>query len=160
MKATRLAIEYQRRYRKDVFVDLVCYRRHGHNELDDPTFTNPLLYQKIHATGTLPDSYAEKLIAEGVLSKADVESAIKEHNDHCMEHYEKIDSYEPKTEVRKAHWSGMEQPPSAVSKWDTGTDLQVLKYVGMQAVEVPEGFVSIVEHLQMEQHETKVDFAL
>ena len=38
-------MEYQRKFRKDVFVDMVCYRRHGHNELDDPTFTNPLLYK-------------------------------------------------------------------------------------------------------------------
>lgn len=47
-KATRLAFEYQRRYRKDIFVDLNCFRRWGHNELDDPTFTNPSLYNIIH----------------------------------------------------------------------------------------------------------------
>ncbi len=65
--ATRLAVAYQRKFRRDVFVDMVCYRRHGHNELDDPTFTNPKLYQLIHARKTLPDTYAEQLISEGII---------------------------------------------------------------------------------------------
>ena len=42
-------MEYQRKFRKDIFIDLICFRRWGHNELDDPTFTNPKLYEKIHA---------------------------------------------------------------------------------------------------------------
>lgn len=67
IKATRLALSYQRRYRKDVFVDLVCYRRHGHNELDDPTFTNPSLYKVIHSTKTIPDMFADKMVEEGEL---------------------------------------------------------------------------------------------
>ena len=65
VKATQLCLEYQRRFRRDVFLDLVCYRRHGHNELDDPTFTNPLLYKTIHATRTMPDIYADKVPCDG-----------------------------------------------------------------------------------------------
>ncbi len=64
--STEFAVDYQRRYRRDIFVDMVCYRRHGHNELDDPTFTNPVLYQAIRARKTLPDAYAEQLTKEGV----------------------------------------------------------------------------------------------
>ena len=60
-KATQFCLEYQRKFRRDVFLDLVCYRRHGHNELDDPTFTNPLLYKAIRATKTTPDAYADKV---------------------------------------------------------------------------------------------------
>jgi probable 2-oxoglutarate dehydrogenase E1 component DHKTD1 len=45
---TKLALDYQREFRKDVFIDYNCFRRHGHNEMDDPTFTNPLLYKIIH----------------------------------------------------------------------------------------------------------------
>ena len=60
-KATQFCLEYQRKFRRDVFLDLVCYRRHGHNELDDPTFTNPLLYKAIHGTKTMPDTYADKV---------------------------------------------------------------------------------------------------
>ena len=61
VKATQFCLEYQRKFRRDVFLDLVCYRRHGHNELDDPTFTNPLLYKTIHATKTMPDTYADEV---------------------------------------------------------------------------------------------------
>lgn len=49
LKATRIAFEYQRKFRKDVFIDLNCYRQWGHNELDDPTFTNPSLYRIIRS---------------------------------------------------------------------------------------------------------------
>ena len=49
VKATRMAVEYQRKFRKDIFIELHCYRRWGHNELDDPTFTNPILYDQIHS---------------------------------------------------------------------------------------------------------------
>ena len=49
IRATRLALEYRRKFRKDVFVELHCFRRWGHNELDDPTFTNPKLYSQIHS---------------------------------------------------------------------------------------------------------------
>ena len=58
VKATRIAMEYRRQFRKDVFVNLVCFRRWGHNELDDPTFTNPSLYSVIHARRSVPDQYA------------------------------------------------------------------------------------------------------
>ena len=57
MRATRLATRYRHRYRKDVFVNLVCFRRWGHNELDDPTFTNPALYAVIRARDSVPDLY-------------------------------------------------------------------------------------------------------
>ncbi|XP_059087198.1 2-oxoadipate dehydrogenase complex component E1-like [Tigriopus californicus] len=140
IKATRLALAYQRRYRKDVFLDLSCYRRHGHNELDDPTFTNPLLYKTIHATKTIPDQYADQLVAAGVMSKDEVSQSLAEHNALCTEHYQMIDSYEAKMETLKGDWSAMEQPPSAVTQWDTGLPLDVLKYIGAQSIKVPEEF--------------------
>lgn len=65
VNATKFAVAYQRAFRKDVFVDMICYRRHGHNELDDPTFTNPVLYKVIHNTRTVPDKYADQLMEEG-----------------------------------------------------------------------------------------------
>ena len=65
MKASAFALEYQREFRKDIFVDMLCYRRHGHNELDDPTFTNPLLYKAIEMKRSIPDIYAEELVNEG-----------------------------------------------------------------------------------------------
>eukprot|EP00095_Tigriopus_kingsejongensis_P000620 maker-scaffold275_size226830-snap-gene-0.25 protein:Tk00620 transcript:maker-scaffold275_size226830-snap-gene-0.25-mRNA-1 annotation:"2-oxoglutarate dehydrogenase e1 component dhktd1-like mitochondrial" len=147
VKATQLALAYQRRYRKDVFLDLSCYRRHGHNELDDPTFTNPLLYKTIHQTETIPNLYAEQLIEEDTITNEEVSKTINDHTSLCTDHYQMIDSYDPKAENLRGAWSKMEQPPSAVTQWDTGLPLNVLKYIGAQSVNIPDTF-NLHSHLK------------
>ena len=72
--ATRLALEYRQTFRKDVFVDLVCYRRHGHNEADEPAATQPLMYARIRNHPTTLAQYAENLVAQGVASKKDIQA--------------------------------------------------------------------------------------
>jgi 2-oxoglutarate dehydrogenase E1 component len=67
----RLALDYRMKFHKDVVIDLVCYRRHGHNEADEPAATQPLMYQVIRKKPTVRQLYAERLAAEGVLSAAD-----------------------------------------------------------------------------------------
>ncbi|CAB1313384.1 unnamed protein product, partial [Coregonus sp. 'balchen'] len=69
VRATRLAVEYQRRFRKDVILDLLCYRQWGHNELDEPGFTNPAMYRIIRSRKSIPDSYADQLISEGLMTE-------------------------------------------------------------------------------------------
>ena len=68
---TRLALAYRQRFRKDVVIDLVCYRRHGHNEADEPAATQPMMYQVIRKHPTTRKLYADKLVAQGVLTDAD-----------------------------------------------------------------------------------------
>jgi len=72
--ATRLALEYRRAFRKDVFVDLVCYRRHGHNEADEPAATQPLMYQRIRNHPTTLKQYSDRLIEQGVTSAAEIKA--------------------------------------------------------------------------------------
>ena len=67
VRAMSLALEYRMRFHRDVFVDLVCYRRHGHNEMDDPTFTQPVMYRAIASHTPASRAYAARLVAEGVL---------------------------------------------------------------------------------------------
>lgn len=62
MKACRLAVLYREQFRRDVIVDLICYRKYGHNELDEPSFTQPLMYKVIRSRPNVPDAYADKLI--------------------------------------------------------------------------------------------------
>uniref|UniRef100_A0A8C7QEY1 2-oxoadipate dehydrogenase complex component E1 n=1 Tax=Oncorhynchus mykiss TaxID=8022 RepID=A0A8C7QEY1_ONCMY len=69
VRATRLAVEYQRRFRKDVILDLLCYRQWGHNELDEPSFTNPAMYKIIRSRKSTPDSYTDQLISEGLMTE-------------------------------------------------------------------------------------------
>jgi 2-oxoglutarate dehydrogenase E1 component len=76
---TRLAIEYRMKFHKDVVIDLVCYRRHGHNEADEPAATQPLMYQVIRQKPTARQIYADKLVAEGVLSAADASALLEQY---------------------------------------------------------------------------------
>jgi 2-oxoglutarate dehydrogenase E1 component len=76
---TRLALEYRVKFHKDVVIDLVCYRRLGHNEADEPAATQPLMYQIIRKKPTARQLYADKLIAEGVLTAADAAAMIEEY---------------------------------------------------------------------------------
>ena len=84
---TRLALDYRNHFHKDVVIDLVCYRRQGHNEADEPAVTQPLMYQKIRMHRTTRTLYAERLLAEGVVTP--------EQAEHMIEHYrEELDKGE------------------------------------------------------------------
>ena len=71
MFVTQLAVDYRMQFNKDVVIDLVCYRRRGHNEAEEPAKTQPLMYDKIRKLPTTRTQYAEKLIAQGVIDKAE-----------------------------------------------------------------------------------------
>jgi 2-oxoglutarate dehydrogenase E1 component len=76
---TRFALEYRMKFHKDVLIDLVCYRRHGHNEADEPAATQPLMYQIIRKKPTVRQLYTDKLAAEGVLSAADAAAMMEQY---------------------------------------------------------------------------------
>ncbi|GFG30109.1 hypothetical protein Cfor_07750 [Coptotermes formosanus] len=146
VKATRIACEYQRKFRKDVFVDLNCYRQWGHNELDDPTLTNPGIYNIIQARRTVPDMYADLLVNEGVMTKEEVEGIVAEHSEWLNGILKSMDTYIPQESFLQKHWSGIQQADAAVTVWDTGTHLDLLRYVGMKSVAYPKEF-NIHPHL-------------
>src|SRR5207244_12828450 len=69
VQAARLALGFRQRFKKDVIIDLVCYRKHGHNDLDDPTFTQPVMYQQIAAHTSPLEQYRSRLVAAGVITE-------------------------------------------------------------------------------------------
>ncbi|XP_059058511.1 probable 2-oxoglutarate dehydrogenase E1 component DHKTD1 homolog, mitochondrial [Achroia grisella] len=146
VKATNIAFEYQRQFRKDVFIDYNCFRRLGHNELDDPTFTNPLLYKCINNRKTIPDLYADQLVKEGVLNDNDVNTIIEEYTQYLQQHYEAVGSYKPEVTYYQDQWSHMTAAPYAVETWDTGVDEGLLKTIGQASVRTPADF-NIHTHL-------------
>ncbi len=89
MYTITLAMEYRQTFQSDVFIDLLCYRKYGHNEGDEPRFTQPVLYKAIAKHPNTRDLYADKLIDEGILSKDDVKLAIKDFNEILEEKFEK-----------------------------------------------------------------------
>jgi len=147
VKATRIAMQYRNKFRKDVFVNMICFRRWGHNELDDPTFTNPALYSVIHARRSVPDQYSDALIDEGVMSADDRAAAVGAHQNMLNDHFNQIDSYIPERSNLKGVWSEMREPGRNITEWDTGIETQLLKYIGARSVMYPPEF-NVHSHLK------------
>ncbi|XP_045535331.1 probable 2-oxoglutarate dehydrogenase E1 component DHKTD1 homolog, mitochondrial [Papilio machaon] len=146
VKATNIAFEYQRRFRKDVFIDYNCFRRWGHNELDDPTFTNPLLYKLIHNRKSIPDLYAARLVTEGLLNQDDVDKISADYTKYLQAQFESVNSYTPEVTYYQEQWTGISPAPKAVETWDTGVNEELLKQVGIASVTAPSDF-NVHSHL-------------
>ena len=86
----QLAVAYRQKFKCDFVIDLIGYRRHGHNETDEPSFTQPLMYKKIKAHPTVLTLYSQKLAKEGVVSTDEVQKQVKEFRDHLQECMEKV----------------------------------------------------------------------
>ncbi|MBQ4830066.1 2-oxoglutarate dehydrogenase E1 component [Alteromonas sp. MMG017] len=134
---TQLALEYRNKFKRDVVIDLVCYRRHGHNEADEPNATQPLMYQKVKKHPVPRAIYADQLIAEGVIEQRDADRFIEEYRaalDHgaCV-----VEEWRPMTE-HSVDWS-----PYLGHDWDTPYDgaisVEKLKELGEALTTFPEG---------------------
>jgi len=144
--ATRLAVEYRARFKQDVFVDLICYRRHGHNEMDDPTFTQPAMYRRIAAHVPASRQYGERLEAEGVIDapgRAGIESEIDRGFQEA--HRRARGAGTPTVpQPLGGLWVGLEwtSDDGAAVDWsaDTTVAREVLERVAKAATRVPDGY--------------------
>ncbi|HYC01246.1 MAG TPA: 2-oxoglutarate dehydrogenase E1 component [Candidatus Limnocylindrales bacterium] len=141
VQAARLAAQFRAHFREDVMIDLVCYRRHGHNELDDPTFTQPLMYKKIAALPVVSRLYADRLIAQGQISQQDaddLQSGIEEEMERALEYAR---DFMPKQQVFSfgGAWAGMTW---AGDDWGATTRVSAeqLHEVVERLRKLPEGF--------------------
>lgn len=127
IKCTRIALQYRQIFHKDVFLDLVCFRRWGHNEVDDPTFTNPLMYKLIHQRKSIPDTYCDKLINEGLLEASALKEIIDNHTAFLNEELKSAENYQPPRFYLNDKWSNIVQAGEVITEWDTGLDVPLLK---------------------------------
>jgi len=147
VKATKLACQYKAKFMKDVFVEMHCVRKWGHNELDDPSFTNPQLYNVIDARGSVPDAYASDLTAKGLWSPDETNRVLLEHNNVLAKDFAAMETYQPKRTNLKAQWSNMREPEQRVTQWDTGLPDTLLRYIGSKSVSVPDS-LNVHSHLK------------
>uniref|UniRef100_A0A8D3BR81 2-oxoadipate dehydrogenase complex component E1 n=1 Tax=Scophthalmus maximus TaxID=52904 RepID=A0A8D3BR81_SCOMX len=138
MRATRLAVEYQRRYRKDVILDLLCYRQWGHNELDEPFFTNPAMYKIIRSRKSVPDSYSDQLIADGLMTDADRGEIKSKYYGSLNDKLANMTLYSPPPTNLQGRWGDLVEPQARVTTWDTGVPVPLLQFVGAKSVAIPE----------------------
>jgi 2-oxoglutarate dehydrogenase E1 component len=138
----RIATEFRQQFRKDVVIDMWCYRRFGHNEGDEPAFTQPLMYKAIANHPTVREIYANQLIAEGTLTEAQVEEIYAKVRTRLDEDFEASKSYKPnKADWLEGKWTGFTTAPSAEErKGDTAATMDHLKEVGAAISTVPESF--------------------
>ena len=139
--AAELAMGFRREFKVDVLIDLWCYRRHGHNEADDPTLTQPLMYQEIARQPTVVDRYAEQLVDQGALSAGAIEDMhrrIRSQLDKAQEMARELRA-QPQTSAFGGVWKGL---APAGDNWDadTAVDADRLARLGRRATQVPEDF--------------------
>jgi 2-oxoglutarate dehydrogenase E1 component len=141
--AAKVAIEYRQKFAKPVVIDMFCYRRFGHNEGDEPAFTQPLMYQKIRSHPSTLDIYTKKLIAEQVVTEGEVDKMRADWRHRLEAEMEAGQGYKPnKADWLDGRWSGMkagtegDDPRRGV----TGVDIAELKSIGQKITTVPADF--------------------
>jgi 2-oxoglutarate dehydrogenase E1 component len=136
-----LAMEFRQRFKKDVVLDVFCYRRFGHNEADEPAFTQPLMYRAISAHPTTREIYAKRLIAEGVLTAEDADAVVARCHQRLEDALASSKAYRPnKADWLEGSWTGIEVARGEARRGDTSVAKKTLRAVGQKLTEVPEHF--------------------
>ncbi len=145
-RVAELAFEYRQRFHKDVVIDMVCYRRRGHNEGDDPSMTQPVMYSLIENKRSVRALYTESLVGRGDLTEEQAQSALQDYQRELERAF---------TETRESGWTppesgeqvqGLERPESqhedagTMVGWSTAVPAEVLERIGQAHVRPPEGF--------------------
>jgi 2-oxoglutarate dehydrogenase E1 component len=135
VRVANLAVEYRRRFKKDVVVDMVCYRRRGHNEADNPSFTQPLMYDIIDKKRSVRKLYTEALIGRGDITITDAEEALKDFQAQLEKVFLETRGAtgRPRPEPVMDEASPQQQAPSAIP-------LELIKSIGERYANHPEGF--------------------
>jgi 2-oxoglutarate dehydrogenase E1 component len=141
--AAKVAIEFRQKFHKPVVIDMFCYRRHGHNEGDEPAFTQPVMYKRIASHPTTLEIYSRRLIAEGVMTEGEVEKAKADWRARLDAELEAGSGYKPnKADWLDGKWAGFKSADAEedARRGVTGVDVAVLRDVGRKITKVPDGF--------------------
>jgi len=139
--AAKIAVEYRQKFNRDVVIDMWCYRRFGHNEADEPAFTQPLMYAEIRKHAPVSELYAARLTREGVIDATFVDANRAEYIARLEGDFEAAAGYRPnKADWFEGRWSGLGQPADPVTARraaDTGVDADRIRRVARVLTEVP-----------------------
>ena len=137
----RLAVEYRNKFKTDVVVDMFCYRRSGHNEMDLPEFTQPLMYQKIKEQKTTLKLYEEKLVEENILKDSEIKKEEEEYRKILEEEFSLSNSYKPnKADWLEGSWKGLSTASFDERRGQTSVNVEDLISIAKEIYEIPNDF--------------------
>ncbi len=137
--AAKVATEYRQRFGKDVVIDMFCYRRFGHNEGDDPSFTQPIMYKTIKGQTTTLELYSRRLIDEGLIDEAELKSWREEFDSFLDEEFDRGKDYKANTlDWLDGVWSGLGLPEDDERRGQTGVEEDRLLELGRAMTEIPD----------------------
>ena len=135
-----LASEFRQKFKKDVVIDLWCYRRHGHNEADEPSFTQPLMYRRIAQHPTARQIYSQRLIDEEIISEDEADGIHKAFQDQLNDAFEASAGYKMNSaDWLEGAWKGLSRAPSDYERGTTAVNEKTLRDIGISLTAIPEG---------------------
>lgn len=145
VRAARIATEFRQKFHKPVVIDMFCYRRFGHNEADEPSFTQPAMYRRIREHETVLDLYSRRLVDEGLVDADELEKRKLAWREKLDQEFEASDGYKPeKADFLDGVWSGFQVADRNDERRvaATGVDIDILKSVGRTINRTPDDFVA------------------
>ncbi len=137
----RIATEFRQLFHKDVVIDMFCYRRFGHNETDEPSFTQPLMYRAIKDHPTTLALYAARLVAEGTLNESDVQAMLRTFNARLDAEFEAAKTHRPdRADWLDGRWTGFAVAPEGDRRGETAVSTDKLRTVGRALTTAPKDF--------------------
>ncbi len=134
----KIAIEFRQKFNKDVVIDMICYRRFGHNEGDEPSFTQPLMYKKIKNHPTTLNVYGKKLISDGIITENEFVSQKSEFRSLLENQYKTAKDYKPKIEWYEGTWSRYKPEKGKDKRGDSGVEIEKIKLISNKINIIPE----------------------
>ena len=135
--ATRIATEFRLKFNRDVVIDLICYRRFGHNEGDEPSFTQPLMYKKIRSHPSPVEVYGRKLVNESTITEENLNEKIKDFKNLLDQQYKSAKDYQPKIEWFEGTWSRYKPERGKDKRGVSGYDISKLKEISDKICTIP-----------------------
>ena len=135
--ATRIATEFRLKFNRDVVIDLICYRRFGHNEGDEPSFTQPLMYKKIRSHPSPVEVYGGQLVNESTITEENLNEKIKDFKNLLDQQYKSAKDYQPKIEWFEGTWSRYKPERGKDKRGVSGYDISKLKEISDKICTIP-----------------------